>query len=159
MRFYPQSAQNEPLTYCYVVVGSNGLEPSTSRLSGVCSNQLSYEPIYWWRISESNRWPPACKAGALASWANPPFFILFRYVFYYFLARLTMLKHNKCSAIRSTLTIKTWKKERISTVLDRLGFCLQALCLQTILPKRRWSSRTFRYGYLVTTSPQSFVLP
>ncbi len=27
----------------------------------------------WWRISESNRWPPACKAGALASWANPPF--------------------------------------------------------------------------------------
>jgi hypothetical protein len=26
-----------------------------------------------WRISESNRWPPACKAGALASWANPPF--------------------------------------------------------------------------------------
>ena len=27
-----------------------------------------------WRISESNRWPPACKAGALASWANPPSF-------------------------------------------------------------------------------------
>ena len=28
------------------LVGSNGLGPSTSRLSGVCSNQLSYEPIY-----------------------------------------------------------------------------------------------------------------
>ena len=27
------------------VVGSNGLGPSTSRLSGVCSNQLSYEPM------------------------------------------------------------------------------------------------------------------
>ena len=26
------------------LVGSNGLEPSTSRLSGGCSNQLSYEP-------------------------------------------------------------------------------------------------------------------
>ena len=26
----------------------------------------------WWRITDSNRWPPACKAGALASWANPP---------------------------------------------------------------------------------------
>ena len=25
--------------------------------------------------------------------------------------------------------------------------------------ERRWSSRTFRYGYLVTTSPQSPVLP
>ena len=28
-----------------------------------------------WRISDSNRWPPACKAGALASWANPPSFL------------------------------------------------------------------------------------
>ena len=28
-----------------IVVGSNGLGPSTSRLSGVCSNQLSYEPV------------------------------------------------------------------------------------------------------------------
>ena len=27
------------------LVGSNGLGPSTSRLSGGCSNQLSYEPI------------------------------------------------------------------------------------------------------------------
>ena len=29
---------------CMGLVGSNGLGPSTSRLSGVCSNQLSYEP-------------------------------------------------------------------------------------------------------------------
>ena len=27
------------------LVGSSGLEPPTSRLSGVCSNQLSYEPL------------------------------------------------------------------------------------------------------------------
>ena len=27
------------------LVGSNGLGPSTSRLSGVCSNQMSYEPV------------------------------------------------------------------------------------------------------------------
>ena len=26
----------------------------------------------WWRITDSNRWPSACKADALASWANPP---------------------------------------------------------------------------------------
>ena len=27
-----------------------------------------------WRITDSNRWPSACKADALASWANPPSF-------------------------------------------------------------------------------------
>ena len=32
---------------------------------------LAY-PYILWRITDSNRWPPACKAGALASWANPP---------------------------------------------------------------------------------------
>ena len=29
------------------LVGSNGLEPSTSRLSGVRSNHLSYRPLLW----------------------------------------------------------------------------------------------------------------
>ena len=34
---------------------------------------ISHSPLVsLWRISDSNRWPPACKAGALASWANPP---------------------------------------------------------------------------------------
>ena len=32
--------------------------------------------IFWWRITDSNRWPSACKADALASWANPPKFSL-----------------------------------------------------------------------------------
>ena len=36
------------------MVGQNGLEPSTSRLSVVCSSQLSYWPI-WWRLAGSNR--------------------------------------------------------------------------------------------------------
>ena len=34
-----------PATFC-CMVGSSGLEPPTSRLSGVCSNQLSYEPVH-----------------------------------------------------------------------------------------------------------------
>ena len=39
-----------------LVVGSSGLEPPTSRLSGVCSNQLSYEPI----SSARGRRPHVC---------------------------------------------------------------------------------------------------
>ena len=35
-----------------------------------------------WRITDSNRWPPACKAGALASWANPPFFAAAKVIIY-----------------------------------------------------------------------------
>ena len=29
-------------------------------------------PYVWWRIRDSNPRPPACDAGALTSWANPP---------------------------------------------------------------------------------------
>ena len=44
------SVFNEHLSYCFrcastILVGSSGLEPPTSRLSGARSNQLSYEPI------------------------------------------------------------------------------------------------------------------
>jgi hypothetical protein len=35
-----------PVVIVSVVVGSNGIEPSTLRLSGVRSNRLSYEPIF-----------------------------------------------------------------------------------------------------------------
>ena len=34
----------DDLTPNGVLVGASGLEPPTSRLSGVCSNQLSYAP-------------------------------------------------------------------------------------------------------------------
>ena len=46
------------------MVGRDGLEPSTLRLSGVRSNHLSYRPIWraasedaegWWSLSGSNR--------------------------------------------------------------------------------------------------------
>ena len=42
----------------------------------ICQWTLLLLQVTLWRITESNRWPPACKAGALASWANPPFTVI-----------------------------------------------------------------------------------
>ena len=65
------------------MVGPDGFEPSTPRLSSACSNQLSYEPKIgkwrnahprrklWWSRPGSNRRPPACKAGALPTELRP----------------------------------------------------------------------------------------
>ena len=39
------------------VVGSSGLEPPTSRLSGARSNQLSYEPILSFSVFSLELWP------------------------------------------------------------------------------------------------------
>ena len=57
------------------VVGQNGLEPSTSRLSVVCSSQLSYWPISLLLLVESTGIEPvtSCLQGRRSpSWANPP---------------------------------------------------------------------------------------
>ena len=70
--------------YMNQLVGLSGLEPLTSRLSGVRSNQLSYRPILWWRRGESNSWPPACKAGALPAELRPQIWL--RYFPQYFVA-------------------------------------------------------------------------
>ena len=54
------------------VVGQNGLEPSTSRLSVVCSSQLSYWPI----LVEISGIEPltSCLQGRRSpSWAKPPY--------------------------------------------------------------------------------------
>ena len=37
--------------FCIYLVGLSGLEPPTSRLSGVRSNRLSYKPVWFWCIS------------------------------------------------------------------------------------------------------------
>ena len=42
-----------PATFV-ALVGSSGLEPPTSRLSGVRSNHLSYEPISYFGVSLSS---------------------------------------------------------------------------------------------------------
>ena len=41
----------------------------------ICQRTADIKTCPEWRITDSNRWPPACKAGALASWANPPYLV------------------------------------------------------------------------------------
>ena len=55
------------------MVGSSGLEPPTSRLSGVCSNQLSYEPMMV-EVIGFEPMTPCLQGRCSTSWAIPPTF-------------------------------------------------------------------------------------
>ena len=39
-----------------ILAGVTGLEPATYRVTGDCSNQLSYTPLnfFWWAVKDSN---------------------------------------------------------------------------------------------------------
>ena len=79
-------------------MGTNGLEPSTSRLSGVRSNHLSYAP-FWWRWGGSNSWPPACKAGALPAELHPHVRVSLGFSSFFFCRHsfsLSILKIEQC---------------------------------------------------------------
>ena len=56
------------------LVGTNGFEPSTSRLSGVRSNHLSYAPFYLMEIRRIELLTPCLQSRCSPSWAIPPFF-------------------------------------------------------------------------------------
>ena len=111
------------------MVGLNGLEPSTSRLSGVRSNQLSYKPIFFYKSGSH------------------------------------LLSHAVSSIVPSAVKVLTIVFG-MGTGVTPLRIATKKFCVintqnWTAFPfltfsslERRWSSRTFRYGYLVTTSPQ-----
>ena len=145
------------------LVGLDGFEPSTSRLSGARSNHLSYRPLKcslidvshihpspccfrnWWRWWESNPWPPACRAGALPAELHPHILYEVYWVF------LSVTQNRTTSELYSLSTVHFSRR--------LFGFCLftnykssiTLLLWLTFSIERRWSSRTFRYGYLVTT--------
>ena len=67
------------------LVGTSGLEPPTSRLSGVRSNHLSYAPIWLLGVRSIFLYPmvemrrielltPCVQGRCSPSWATPPFF-------------------------------------------------------------------------------------
>ena len=58
----------------FLVVGTNGLEPSTSRLSGVRSNHLSYAPILLVEMRRIELLTLCVQGRCSPSWATPPYF-------------------------------------------------------------------------------------
>ena len=139
------------------LVGLDGLEPSTSRLSGVRSNHLSYKPFIithlvlvlpslsacadWWRWWGSNPWPPACRAGALPAELHPRFRVAFAF--------------SKISQALACWSLKIEQQKFHTRFLCRTSSFSSTPTdpwkSVTVSIERRWSSRTFRYGYLVTT--------
>ena len=105
-------------------------------------------PEVWWRWGESNSWPPACKAGALPAELHPHIstFRLMqgpRNLSFSF----PRLKVHNLSIAPSKLN----NDLRLCSLWLTLGY--EELFILQVSLERRWSSRTFRYGYLVTTSP------
>ena len=105
---------------------------------------LSAATRRWWRWTESNCRPPACKAGALPAELHPQSFL--RRFFSAVLLKPFLSKDLQNWTIPIRMHVTFWPLR-------------YADLTQLFSIERRWSSRTFRYGYLVTTSPQSPILP
>ena len=94
--------------------------------------------VEWWRWWGSNPWPPACRAGALPAELHPHFDLgvicFFKDLFWSLKIEQQKFHTSVCanSLVISTHMTDPWKSVPVSI-------------------ERRWSSRTFRYGYLVTT--------
>ena len=128
-----------------------------------------------WRITDSNRWPPACKAGALASWANPPRHLPFGHL----PCTIWLLSVVPRRVELRTSTLSVWRSNQLSYETVGTSANIEYLIHNKVVkdhslfytcrlfipfswgvlpfrvdhkaPERRCSSRTFRYGYLVTT--------
>ncbi len=57
------------------------LEPTKKAISLTKTNDFSLKSLKWWVMRDSNPRPPACKADALANWANHPIFYLYIFDF------------------------------------------------------------------------------
>ena len=142
------------------VVGTSGLEPPTSRLSGARSNHLSYAPLWL-----SSRFPhvplvemmgiepmtPCLQGRCSPSWATPPSV----WVSFSFLKWHRSLKIEQQWDLSFPFSVQHLFTRRL---LLSFGFFFAYLQIRDICERyltfsieRRWSSRTFRYGYLVTT--------
>ena len=93
MKFWALSNPNP-----FGLVGSNGLGPSTSRLSGVCSNQLSYEPIFGGGGNRVRTDDPLLAGQVLYQLSYTPIHLFSRFI--------ALSCENKCSPLQESTFIK-----------------------------------------------------
>ena len=158
------------ITYSVIMVGLSGLEPPTSRLSGARSNLLSYKPIFTRCASSFHLFPKrdlqfakqiaiACRclptggddgirthdpllAGqVLSQLSYTPIGVFCCYLRTYW--RMIILQNWTTNDVYAE-SRRPWLIIYFRITQNSIEFCRFSI-------ERRWSSRTFRYGYLVTT--------
>ena len=142
------SVLNRLLLGCrnFRLVGTSGLEPPTSRLSGARSNHLSYAPLWLLAIL----FPSVLTGGDDGIRTHDP--LLAGQV-------LSQLSYTPISMRLFTVTENWTTIDSYSAQVQRsISSSFWPICDTThpwkcvrVSIERRWSSRTFRYGYLVTT--------
>ena len=162
------------------MVGLGGLEPPTSRLSGARSNHLSYEPMLVFGASlvsltlggdDGNRTHDPLLAGqVLSQLSYTPILIsekwrvkseklllksfAFSHLFYLwgYWVFLTVTQNWTTMKDVLGLVLVPYPRRLFWFGLFSNYDSSTALLLRVMFSiERRWSSRTFRYGYLVTT--------
>ena len=107
--------------------------------------------VRWWRWWDSNPWPPACRAGALPAELHPH--ICSTNEKWCRFAVMQMLRI--CEVLGFAFSPKRSFKieQRIERTLTKPSSYVAYTFVMygRFSIERRWSSRTFRYGYLVTT--------
>ena len=116
--------------------------------------------LKWWRLPGSNRWHSACKADALPTELNPRCDDSLNFVLNNDLVLLSRSENwiGRCVCFRYN-TRNFWFGELLSYPQSWMNFMFnfrrRPILLNSIFSiERRWSSRRFPYGYLVTTSSQ-----
>ncbi len=125
--------------------------------------------LVWWRHRDLNPGHPACKAGALPlSYTPASLCVLFPLDYLYsskgfafvFLVLKAKTRADATILPRGESSLGSAASSPALPILNGTSLDLESLVKGLSLPiERRWSSRRFPYGYLVTTSSQSPVMP
>ena len=76
----------------------------------------------WWRLAGSNRWPPACKAGALPAELNPQIFLKWWAKDSLFCGKATAVTTCHRHVVKSRLSSPFWLANQLVLVCPGLNF-------------------------------------